>query len=68
MAGSWILAVSRTQNSTITGKRLFRGEFESRDERDQIFQQMVLMGLNESVRVWLVTALQCFPIRAECRT
>jgi peptide/nickel transport system substrate-binding protein len=48
-----------------TGKRLFRGEFKSREERDQLFQQMIQVGVSESVRVWLVTALQSFPIRAE---
>src|SRR5215217_3189887 len=47
------------------GKRLYRGEFKSREERDQIFQQMALTGLNESVRVWLVTVLQSFPVRKD---
>ncbi|MEA2529367.1 MAG: peptide/nickel transport system substrate-binding protein [Thermomicrobiales bacterium] len=47
------------------GKKLFRGEFKSREERDQLFQQMIQIGLGESVRVWLVTALQTFPVRAE---
>ncbi|HKG27029.1 MAG TPA: ABC transporter substrate-binding protein [Thermomicrobiales bacterium] len=48
-----------------TGKRLFRGEFKSKDERDQLYQQMTQMGLSESVRIWLVTAIQSFPVRAE---
>lgn len=47
------------------GKRLYRGEFQSQEERDELYRQMVQIGLNESIRVWLVTALQSFPIRTE---
>jgi peptide/nickel transport system substrate-binding protein len=47
------------------GKKLYRGEFGSQDERNQIYQQMIQIGLSESVRIWLVTALQSFPVRAE---
>lgn len=47
------------------GQRLFRGEFSSKDERDQLFNQMLGIALDESVRVWLVTALQSFPVRQE---
>ncbi len=47
------------------GKRLYRGEFQSQQERDDLFRQMIQIGLSESVRIWLVTALQSFPVRAE---
>jgi peptide/nickel transport system substrate-binding protein len=47
------------------GKRLYRGQFASREERDQLFQQMAGIALQESVRIWLVTALQSFPVRTE---
>jgi peptide/nickel transport system substrate-binding protein len=47
------------------GKRLYRGQFTSQDERDDIYRQMAQLGLQESVRVWLVTALQSFPVRKE---
>jgi peptide/nickel transport system substrate-binding protein len=47
------------------GQRLFRGEFTSKDERDQLFNQMLGIALDESVRIWLVTALQSFPVRQE---
>ncbi len=47
------------------GQRLFRGEFASQDERDQIYQEMTRISLDESIRVWLVTALQSFPARVE---
>ncbi|MFL5761326.1 MAG: ABC transporter substrate-binding protein [Thermomicrobiales bacterium] len=49
------------------GKKLYRGEFKSRDERDDIFRQMTTTGINESVRIWLVTALQSFPVRNEVK-
>ena len=47
------------------GQQLYRGEFGSREERDEIYRQMTAMGLDESVRVWLATALQTFPARNE---
>lgn len=47
------------------GKKLYRGEFTSQDDRDTLYQQMVELALDESVRVWLVTALQSFPVRAD---
>ena len=47
------------------GKRLYRGEFGSKDERDEIYRTMTNMGLGESVRLWLATALQSFPARDE---
>ena len=47
------------------GQRLFRGEFSSKEERDELFNQMLGIALDESVRVWLVTALQSFPVRQE---
>ena len=45
------------------GQRIYRGEFGSQEERDEIYRQMTGMGIDESVRLWLVTALQNFPVR-----
>jgi peptide/nickel transport system substrate-binding protein len=45
------------------GKQLFRGEFTSEQQRDDIYRQMTSIGLDESVRIWLVTQLQSFPER-----
>jgi peptide/nickel transport system substrate-binding protein len=45
------------------GQQIYRGEFASKDERDELYRQMTGMGLDESVRLWLVTALQSFPVR-----
>lgn len=47
------------------GKRLFRGEFESEDERIELYRRITELGLSESVRLWLVTATNSFPARAE---
>lgn len=45
------------------GLRLFRGEFSSPEERNRLYRRMTELGLEESVRVWLVTALNAFPVR-----
>lgn len=45
------------------GQQLYRGEFGSQEERDELYRQMTAMGLDESVRLWLATALQTFPAR-----
>ncbi|MDQ3226016.1 MAG: ABC transporter substrate-binding protein, partial [Chloroflexota bacterium] len=47
------------------GQQLYRGEFASKDERDDIYREMTSLGLGESVRLWLATALQSFPAREE---
>jgi peptide/nickel transport system substrate-binding protein len=43
------------------GKRLFRGEFKSLVERNEMYRRMTQIGLDESVRVWLVTVVNSFP-------
>lgn len=43
------------------GKRLFRGEFGSLEERNQIYREMTQEGLDESVRIWLATVNNSFP-------
>ncbi|MCD6032363.1 MAG: hypothetical protein K0S78_4545 [Thermomicrobiales bacterium] len=47
------------------GQQLYRGEFGSKEERDDLYREMTAMGLDESVRLWLATALQTFPAREE---
>ena len=49
------------------GKKLFRGEFKSESERDEIYRRITELGLEESVRIWLVTAVNSFPARADVR-
>jgi peptide/nickel transport system substrate-binding protein len=45
------------------GKKLYRGQFKSRDERDDLYRQMTQIALKDSVRIWLATLLQSFPVR-----
>jgi peptide/nickel transport system substrate-binding protein len=47
------------------GQTLYRGEFTSQEDRDTLFREMIDIGLTESIRIWLVTALQSFPVRNE---
>lgn len=47
------------------GQRLFRGEFESLEERNAIYRELTEIGLDESVRVWLATAVNNFPTRSD---
>ena len=47
------------------GKQLFRGEFKSLNERNDIYRRMTQLGLDESVRIWLATAVNSFPTRRE---
>jgi peptide/nickel transport system substrate-binding protein len=42
------------------GQRLFRGEFASKEERDDLYRAMTRLGLDASVRIWLVTASTTF--------
>ena len=44
------------------GKTLYRGEFDSREERDEIYRTMTAAGLDESIRVWLATVDNSFPV------
>ena len=45
------------------GQQIYRGEFASKEERDELYRRMTGMGIDESVRIWLATALQNFPVR-----
>ena len=47
------------------GQTLFRGEFDSLEERNEIYRQMTEIGLDESIRVWLATVNNSFPVRSE---
>ncbi len=47
------------------GQRLFRGEFESLEERNGIYRELTEIGLEESVRIWLATAVNHFPSRSD---
>ena len=47
------------------GQQLFRGEFGSLGERNEIYRRMTELGLEESVRIWLATAVSHFPARGD---
>ncbi len=44
------------------GQTLYRGEFDSLDERNEIYRQMTQAGLDESIRIWLATVDNSFPV------
>jgi peptide/nickel transport system substrate-binding protein len=43
------------------GQTLYRGEFDSLEERNEIYRQMTQAGLDESIRIWLATVDNSFP-------
>jgi len=45
------------------GKKLFRGEFSGLEERNEMYRRMTEIGLDESVRIWVVTAENTFPAK-----
>jgi peptide/nickel transport system substrate-binding protein len=47
------------------GKRLFRGQFASEDERNDLLRQMTQRSLVAPVRVWLASVLNTFPAGAD---
>ncbi|MBI4199472.1 MAG: hypothetical protein HY535_03250 [Chloroflexi bacterium] len=47
------------------GKKLFQGAFTSKEERDQLYQEMTRLALDESVRIWLATVVNSLPASRE---
>jgi peptide/nickel transport system substrate-binding protein len=47
------------------GKTLYRGQFGGREERDEIYRRMTAVGLDESIRIWLATVDNSFPVRTD---
>ena len=47
------------------GQRLFRGEYDSPEERDEIYRKVTQMGLDESVRIWLANVVNHYPSRSD---
>ena len=43
------------------GQTLFRGEFDSLEQRNEIYRTMTQAGLDESIRIWLATVNNSFP-------
>ena len=49
------------------GQRLFTGDFQDQAERDQIYQRLTELALDESIRVWVVTIQNSFPVSSDLR-
>lgn len=49
------------------GRRLFQGDFADRDERDELYRDMTALGLDESVRIWIATILNTYPVQPEVK-
>jgi peptide/nickel transport system substrate-binding protein len=47
------------------GQRLFRGEFGSVEERNELLREMTQRSLQAPVRLWLASVLNTFPASAE---
>ena len=47
------------------GRRLFQGDFADREARDELYKRMTDLGLEESVRVWIATILNSYPVQAD---
>ncbi len=45
------------------GRRLFQGQYASRAERDELYRRMTELGLDESVRIFVITELRGMPTR-----
>lgn len=43
------------------GKRLFRGEFASQEERDALYRQLLEVSVDDSVRAWLAVVMNTYP-------
>ncbi|HEX77515.1 MAG TPA: hypothetical protein G4O03_03765 [Dehalococcoidia bacterium] len=47
------------------GQRLFKGDFQSLEERSQLYLEATRLGLEEAVRLWIATVINNFPGTAE---
>ena len=47
------------------GQRIFRGDFNDRQERDDLYQEVTRLSIDDSVRIWLATILATFPANAD---
>ncbi len=49
------------------GQMIFRGEFRDLEERNQLYRRATELCLEESVRVWVVTVINAFPVSRDVR-
>ena len=43
------------------GQRIYRGDFTSPQERNELYRELTRLGLEESVRLWISAAINSFP-------
>ncbi|MEM3463840.1 MAG: ABC transporter substrate-binding protein [Candidatus Bathyarchaeia archaeon] len=57
------------ENSTLDdlGKRIFNGNFTSKEERNELYREATEMIIEESVRIWAATRLEIHPARKEVK-
>ncbi|MEM2876000.1 MAG: ABC transporter substrate-binding protein [Candidatus Bathyarchaeia archaeon] len=46
-------------------KKVFRGEFTSIEERNELYRQATDIGMRESIRLWVVTVINNFPATSD---
>ncbi len=63
-AGWW-----QYENATIDelGKKIYYGDFTSKEERDELYKECTELIIQESVRIWIATKLDAFPARSEVK-
>ena len=47
------------------GQEIFKGEFESREQRDELYREATNLALDEAVRIWVVTTFNTFPAKKD---
>lgn len=49
------------------GQRIYQGKYASREERDRLYREMTKLGIEESVRIFVIARLSAFPASREVR-
>jgi len=49
------------------GQRIFKGDFKSLEERNELYLQATELGLKEAVRLWIATVVNNFPAVTELK-
>ncbi|RLG01946.1 MAG: hypothetical protein DRN49_00205 [Thaumarchaeota archaeon] len=55
----------RNETLDILGKRLFRGEYQDLEERNELYRKATKLCLQESIRAWVVTVINVLPARSD---
>jgi len=57
------------ENKTIDelGQKIYKGAFTSKEERDELYRKVTEMGIQEAVRIFVVTTLDTYAARTEVK-